>query len=344
MARRNTKWILLGALVVALALQAAVVFGATDRILFRHSAHQEALDDCDACHAAIRKDQGLFKMRPEKKTCAQCHDVEAKDQCGNCHTNAAHPSGWKREARQTNFLHSVHAAQLKNCRSCHAGDLDAKVVKKGDHAGCGKCHDQDIRDLLCAKCHRDFAAVGLKALNEFTHEGNFLKEHKDYARRSLRVCAQCHREAYCQDCHSRKAGLQPSLKYPEQVRRNFVHRGDVLTMHRLEAKTDDSACLKCHARSECRTCHERQNVAATVKQPAGRHPAGWVAKGGANFHGGAARRDIVSCATCHHGKGPGYCVDCHAASLGIDPHPRGWRDKVRGMNTNDRMCARCHKR
>ncbi len=328
---------------MALALQAAIVFGATDRIVFRHAAHQEALGDCHTCHTTLNTDQGLFKIRPTKKTCAECHDVDSKQQCGTCHTNSAHPSGWKREKRQSNFLHSTHAEQLNNCRNCHTGDLDARPVKKGDHTSCGKCHAKDIRDLLCARCHREFAAVGLMALNEFKHEDNFLKDHKTYAKRSLRTCTQCHREGYCQDCHARKAGLRPSLKYPEQVRRNFVHRGDVLTMHRLQAKTDDSGCLKCHARSECRTCHERRKVAATVKQPDERHPAGWLAKGSANFHGDQARRAIVSCATCHHGSGPGYCVDCHKASSGLNPHPKGWNDKVRGVDTNDRMCAKCHK-
>jgi hypothetical protein len=342
---RRTHFLTILAMFFALVLTGSVVraFGAADRILFSHRVHAAQGMTCDQCHAAIRADNSIYRQLPMKKDCAECHDV--KSNCAYCHTNPKAPKGWKKTERQVNFLHSQHKEALANCATCHGADLDKKPHQAGDHKSCGTCHDADLKGLLCAKCHRDLTQIGLNRLNRFSHAENYLREHGGAARQNERICAQCHREAFCSDCHSKKAGLKPSLKYPEAVKRSFIHRGDYLTLHRLDAKTDSGSCLKCHTRAECTACHDRSKVSggSEALHFLG-HPAGWMSKGGPNFHGDEARRDIVACATCHHAAGPGYCVNCHSVSAGISPHPKGWESRVRGLDTNNRMCAKCHNK
>lgn len=313
---------------------------APDHIIFSHRVHLESGSACPDCHADQLDDYRLTRSLPKKQQCAACHDVKAD--CQTCHTDPANPEQWKPEQRKTNFTHAVHRNSVEDCAFCHGTDLDAKPHQAGDHTRCGKCHAADIKAMLCAKCHRDLSFAVACDLAKFRHEVDFVDKHKIYTGRSLRVCGQCHRESYCNDCHSKKAGIKPSLKYPAQVSRSFIHRGDWVTVHRLEAKTDNSSCLKCHVRGECADCHERRRVSAVGDPLVGRHPAGWMAKGSPAFHGERARRDAMACSTCHHSAGPGYCVDCHKASLGLNPHPKGWEEKVNGLSTNDRMCAICH--
>jgi hypothetical protein len=326
--------------VLALLLIGGGVFAASDKIKFDHKAHLEEIDDCATCHKAALEDKGLYKVLPEMSVCAECHDVKDKESCDLCHTNEKSQSGWAKKQRATNFLHSGHKDEIADCTVCH-GDkakLDDKPHKAGNHESCGICHQaEDIDGLKCAKCHRDFWFAGQNKMSKYSHKDNFLKEHGEYATRSAKTCTQCHRESYCSDCHSKKSGLKPSIKYPESVGRNLIHRGDWMTLHRIEAKTDESSCLKCHARKDCSSCHTRSGVSGRSEDPLKRHPSGWV-----KDHGDEARKNILSCASCHEGQGPGYCVDCHKASSGNNPHPKGWEDKARGVHTDDRVCSKCH--
>jgi hypothetical protein len=205
------------------------------------------------------------------------------------------------------------------------------------------CHEEDISNMLCAKCHRDFSNAGLKKVSGFSHKNKFLTEHSGFANKHSRTCTQCHRESFCTDCHGKKSGIKPSIKYPESVKRNFIHRGDWETRHQLEVKADSSSCLKCHAQKECSSCHLAKGASGSANDPTARHGSGWMSKQSRNFHGDKARRNITECASCHSAKGPGYCVDCHKGSLGINPHPPGWESKVNGLSKNsDRMCKTCH--
>jgi hypothetical protein len=262
-----------------------------------------------------------------------------KSNCGYCHTNPTSPQGWGKVPRKGIFLHSTHKDSISDCKKCHLVTSETKPSISGNHKICGECHEEHIKDMMCAKCHYEMVFSGLNQLNQFKHADNFLAEHGAFAKRSVRICSQCHREQFCLDCHSKKAGLKVELKYPEAVKRNFIHRSDYLTLHQIEAKTDSSDCLKCHAASECAACHKKDRASPQAKSPFFGHPAGWMAKGAANFHGDEARRDIVACATCHHAKGPGYCIDCHNT---INPHPNGWENRASALDKSSKMCAKCH--
>ena len=311
---------------LALAIGAARADQAGGERAFLHRPHLAAGTSCADCHGAIPADRGLRRVLPDGSVCVNCHEQ---------------PLGFEtRRAglRAVNFVHSEHREHLGDCAACHE-DPDRRPARAGSHAVCGGCHahERDLPEMLCGKCHRDMTSAGLGALSRFTHRGNFLSEHGQYASRSIRTCSQCHREAFCTACHGRSADLRPSVVYPEAAGRSFIHRGDWITVHRIESRTDSARCLTCHARSECETCHARRGASTRSTPGAFRHPAGWMSR-----HGGEARADIVSCAACHERGQVGDCIACHRVSVGSNPHPPGWEDRAGRLSRSDRMCAICH--
>lgn len=325
-----------------IALSCVAVWAA-GRLAFHHGHHISQDIKCVDCHVGISEDKGIKRVLPKKESCNECHDKSDQYDCKTCESNPWRKKDRREEHRDSNFLHSMHKETLGKCVDCHT-ELDKRPQKPGNHKTCGKCHEQDIKNLLCAKCHRQMAKAGLNEMSRFKHENDFLKEHAAYANRSMRTCTQCHTEMFCTDCHSKKwTGQKMSIRYPESVKRNFIHRGDWITFHRAEAKTGDLTCLKCHARKDCSSCHERSNISGSSGKNFYKHPAGWLSKSNSNFHGDEARRNIISCASCHQKKGPGYCVDCHKASLGLNPHPKGF-GKTKVMRKSNRMCASCHSK
>ena len=289
--------------------------------------------ECTQCHEAYPKDNGVMTIPSLTKTCSQCHEKIA---------DMGFEQG-KPARRPINFSHAPHVEYGKKCVDCHKG-AEPGTIATAKHPQCTECHKDDFEGMLCAKCHYDFAAMGLKKLSSYKHANDFMSRHAEYARKSAQACVQCHSETFCLDCHSKHEGLKPSLKYPERVRANLIHRGDWITMHRIEAKVDSSSCLKCHVTAECNTCHASRGVSSSTKdfsKLAFSHPPGWATNTNSkDFHGKAAREDIVSCAGCHNRGGPGDCRTCHAASKGLNPHPKGWDPQGRSMS--DKMCAGCH--
>lgn len=338
MSKRTFYNALVVGLIVILGFSWAVMAkGKADSIIFSHAGHQEDAGECAICHGAISGDSGFSKIFPVKADCAACHDVEAS--CSTCHTNPdkiKKPVAKTENQRRVNFVHTEHKDALADCSVCHP-DPDKKFNRKSGHEACSKCHSEQIENLLCSLCHRELSYSGLSELAGFTHKDNFLAEHAVFAKRSTQTCTQCHSQAYCNGCHSRNQSIKPSLQFPEKVKASFIHRGDWITAHRIEAKVEDGRCLKCHSISECSKCHNRVGVSPAADDPSFKHEAGWI-----TIHGKKAREEITSCASCHQKNGPGRCTSCHAASAGINPHPDGFGGKLKGLTKSDRMCAQCH--
>ena len=120
----------------------------------------------------------------------------------------------------------------------------ASVVRK---------HPQEVKGLVnCGECHENqFGALNHKA-------DDFYRKHKHYAGSQRAVCASCHRESFCTDCHAYKEELKPSDRYKTSPERNLPHRGDYLSRHRIEGRINPASCAKCHGRQNnerCKTCH-----------------------------------------------------------------------------------------
>ena len=112
----------------------------------------------------------------------------------------------------------------------------------------------------CTDCHgTDQVKSTAKTFASFDHTPGFVKDHKFQATQDGQTCAACHAQAFCSDCHGGKIAMLPSVKLSDRPDREMPHRGNYLTMHRIDGKIDPTGCYKCHGRSNndtCRACHK----------------------------------------------------------------------------------------
>ena len=127
------------------------------------------------------------------------------------------------------------------------------VYACANSASVARKHPVEVKGLVnCAECHEDLYS----GLNH--RAGDFYRKHKLYAGGRKFVCAACHRESFCTDCHAYKEEIKPSDKYKDSPERNLPHRGDYLSRHRIEGRINPASCAKCHGRQNnerCKTCH-----------------------------------------------------------------------------------------
>lgn len=112
--------------------------------------------------------------------------------------------------------------------------------------------------VKCSECHDDQQRGTLKAFPSFDHSPAFVKNHRFYVSGDDRLCSSCHKQSFCTDCHTNKAEIKPSLKSGPRPDRAAPHRGNYLTIHKIEGKLDPASCYRCHGRTNnqrCLTCH-----------------------------------------------------------------------------------------
>ncbi len=111
----------------------------------------------------------------------------------------------------------------------------------------------------CAECHEDQQKGSMKAFNSFSHTPSFIKNHRFYAASDDRLCSTCHKSSFCNDCHTNKVEMKPSIRYGNRPDREFQHRGNYITLHKIEGKLDPASCYRCHGRANnerCVACHK----------------------------------------------------------------------------------------
>lgn len=116
------------------------------------------------------------------------------------------------------------------------------------------------QQVNCSECHDDQQKGTLKAIPSFSHTAAFIKSHRLYAANDDRLCALCHKSSFCSDCHTNKTEMKPSTKYGYRPDREMPHRGNYMTLHRIEGKLDPASCYRCHGRAnneQCNNCHKR---------------------------------------------------------------------------------------
>jgi hypothetical protein len=352
-ARNQTVYLTASALVLAAACS-VFVSPTRDTIVYSHRSHVQQGMTCDNCHGEINEDaEKEVKAIPGKPQCAECHDVKDKNKCRTCHTNPQKPAVWDRpESAHLYFSHEVHKKRVKGCDDCHkevsrSVEISAKHRALPQHTECNVCHRKDFDQGRCRLCHERLDLYPRKPETLYSHRDGFFQVHgKQAAAGGEEHCATCHDQSYCADCHARTLTVRPSLRWPEKVDRNFIHRGDWISRHALESRTGDPSCLKCHGRTFCSSCHERSGVgfyvnSRVLSEKRNQHPAGWQ-----TLHGREARRRITECASCHD-QGPlSNCAaaGCHRTG-GINPHPPGWHSPADGaQRTTNKMCSICHTR
>lgn len=322
-----------------------------DHIKAPHARHAAAKVDCLTCHETIYDANTLEgDFLPSEKVCLGCHR-EAKQQgkCDMCHTDVRKAGPWRTPLPALNVSHAAHLPRTKeDCHLCHTKFPEPiRTVGMGPKMdACLGCHEhrQDYDQGKCNKCHLDLSRFPLQPIADFSHSGNYVRNHKDDARSASARCQSCHDQSFCADCHAKTVPERIELILPERVEADFIHRGDYLGRHQVDAEAEPAMCRRCHGSSFCESCHRIQNLSPLSAYPRDPHPIGWAFPGSAQFHGTAARRDITSCAGCHDQGAKSICVDCHkVGGVGGNPHPAGWSDRhPREEISRNGMCLACH--
>ena len=349
-----------------------------------HDRHVKQLGlTCTECHsAAPRSHRSSDDLLPEGTRCDRCHgtdhdrlDAVSADPtqtlsaCVTCHVGYA-PADGKIVERvdlptpNLRFDHAIHHQRNIGCAQCHGsvGQLSqATRAQLPRMRGCLKCHGMPGPSRgeaagECTTCHvtrrgvlkTRFSAGTLVPppwLGGADHGPRWLERHKEVAGANSRLCASCHTEKECADCHDGR------------VRPRAIHPNDWLDQHATASRMASQRCTSCHReQSFCITCHARLGVAESAPLAAqasrGRfHPApeSWTnGPRGRAHHGWEARRNLEQCVSCHVERD---CVACHATAArggpGIghatNPHPPGFAGGCsRSFRRNPRACLVCH--
>jgi hypothetical protein len=334
-----------------------------DSLKFPLAPHAKWISACTVCHAEIDTQQvDATTRRALESACLKCHGAE-RSKCDFCHTDADSAGLFPDRERYLTFSHTDHLKRTKgDCSRCHgavheSGAAPAAADARDDHptaipghTQCFSCHQmKDLYEQLdCTTCHRGLFRFGLKPYEEFTHSVDFVRrEHGEFVRSPANraLCSQCHEPTFCSECHAEQPLLRPSERHPERVAADYIHKGDYVSTHPWDARTDPASCLRCHGRTSCEDCHTSRGISERGARQAGAtthfHGPGVLVRGSSDFHGSAARRDILSCASCHGEGASGNCVTCHAVgAFGGNPHPPGFKSRL--SRTGAPVCRLCH--
>lgn len=345
--QRSLVWALLVALAVAACLAACTK---QRDARFPHVAHLTGIRcggpgepdclTCNSCHSPSQRERA-HKL-PDAGLCARCHDDDLEQVAHVLEVVPPRPHG------DITFDHDLHLGMKEiegQCVRCHAG-----VVREGQAtippmSRCFTCHEHEAQwnRAECAPCHQRGDLENTLPVTFLAHDEHFLRRHRDEAMHDRALCASCHTQSECQACHDLTQKIPVERRFPERIERSFVHRGDFMTRHAIDAASEPAKCMSCHTERDCDSCHVERGVSGNALGARNPHPPGWVGNdvGASDFHGRHARRDIVACASCHE-QGPATnCIRCHkVGAYGGNPHPRGWQS-ARGRASS--MCRYCHE-
>lgn len=356
-------------------MRGGAVYPAQDIPLrFTHDQHLGLGLDCDACHAKAKDShKSADLLLPTGAACDGCHGAqhprtpETPARCSTCHTQLDDQNRLRASVRMPrpllHFDHAKHVGAGSSCRDCHdmKGVRLGSVLQLPSEASCLSCHDGFQAANACATCHpagadgrlmtraqddRALPALVPRGANAHgaAHDLAFVEDHTSIAKANPQLCASCHDDTFCTDCHG------------GSIRPMRIHAGDYLTLHAQDARGAISDCQSCHRQqSFCLGCHERVGFSDRaggefgVGGPLQFHPDGWSgAPGMPQAHAHAAQRNLSSCVSCHT---EDSCLACHAttqaAKPGLDVSPHG-PDFARSARCdalashNRRVCLRCH--
>lgn len=324
---------------------------------------------CDACHSTDHSDLG--KVTPGD---------DEPGKCGFCHTGYQPQDGNrvpKLELPRANmvFTHKKHLARNIRCGQCHGAVEELEQATRDQlprMSGCFHCHQRDDAasqgdaKSACTTCHlkelgegppRVSEAPGLAGgrirtvfasgilqpprwLENAQHTPDFLQRHRLVAAADSQLCANCHKEDYCTDCHDGR------------VRPRSIHPSDYISMHPVEARMAMQRCTSCHEeQSFCLTCHMRVGVSMDsptgVRDSARFHPPKVIwsdAPRQPGHHSFEAERNLNACVSCHTERD---CVTCHGGGGiggGFNPHRANFQAGCGAQfRRNPRPCLVCHE-
>lgn len=345
------------------------------RVRFSHRVHLSEGMQCVQCHTRITSSKvSAQNDLPTGEACDACHGdqhpqrAETSRHCADCHTHVEEQRVTATSSISAPTLEFSHAAHLDRgaaCSDCH-GDFSevglATIRHLPREADCMSCHDGKQASQRCSTCHpsgsdgRLLTAIGDDPVADALiprgssawgaeHDLAFVQDHAGIAKANPELCATCHDESSCQDCH---AGPIRPLR---------LHAADYVNGHAVDARAATQDCSSCHSlQVDCRGCHTRIGVSDSddegqfgVGSSLRFHPDDWAGPPGSlQGHAMAAQRNIATCTSCH---GEDTCLACHAtteaASPGLDvsPHGPGFANSKRCTTLeahNHRVCLKCH--
>lgn len=336
------------------------------RVFFHHDRHAPYVPECGACHrygdeeaipgAEVRAPDFA---RPEEVDCLACHPFERLDPidrgdgpdpeaCGLCHPvddrgRVALPAVLPR-FRSLAFDHRRHErVSGAPCAACH----DLRQIDSGNPPGmptclpchpgaldgdCGRCHLHDGRGRLRTTLPRGKVLVPPAWMGTLAHVPGFDATHGPAARARRTVCARCHEDTFCQGCH---LGTAAESRF---------HPAGWTSVHGPASRTSDLECETCHrAQDRCLGCHrlagaamDSPEIGRGVPRGASFHGPLWNAD--RTLHAREARRNLMSCVSCHAERD---CLSCH--QVGFDPHGRNFGSRCRRLaEVSPETCTRCH--
>lgn len=315
---------------------------------FEHRAHVLEGIPCTDCHVMrLAGDEGPLHA-PSTLVCVGCHEKPHDPRpCGACHGLEENRRRAEDSKRHMRFAHVDHLdAHVGNCARCHTEVSRDDVPLLPKMSACFACHEHreewDARS--CDPCHVDMAAELSRPESHVIHDVDFVRRHGGEAVAAADLCATCHSERSCAQCHAVNTPMLPRQFGFDDRLQAGLHRAGFRSRHALEARGAPGLCVTCHTESSCNGCHAEVGVGADGLRNDNPHPPGWVGlpgRGG-NAHGPAARRDPVQCASCHGGAGEMLCVGCHkVGGVGGSPHPPGYES--RRDPATELPCRLCHE-
>ena len=123
-------------------------------------------------------------------------------------------------------------------------------------------HPEDIAEMLgrrqiCTDCHTTESDTIV--YERYNHTPYFTDNHGPQARLGVKVCAMCHQQSFCNECHATYVELKPSIKDQTGNRKKMIHRGDYLSRHQIDGRINPVPCFRCHGNPRssktCVRCH-----------------------------------------------------------------------------------------
>jgi hypothetical protein len=249
------------------------------------------------------------------------------------------------QAKQhSTFSHARHIAISPGCTRCHDSVLLSDGPLRPTMATCLGCHhhSEQWAARSCLPCHKDLEGEHTRPQSHLVHGADFMQHHGTAAASARDLCSSCHSESACAACHGVTVPALPSTWHFDEPRRPDMHAAGFLARHSIEARIDPATCTSCHRdQSDCQDCHRARGLLAITPGGGSPHPPDWLTGDGTGSrHGVEARRNPVSCASCHGGAGESLCVGCHrVGGPGGNPHPPGFHSN---KPIGELPCRLCH--
>jgi predicted CXXCH cytochrome family protein len=281
--------------------------------LLHHAPSGEALncefchvrEQCAACHVNARSVPAITRL-PASPASLRLPPIEAH-----------HPRPESHERADFATNHG-NVAKTESCATCHTRE------------SCMNCHTGRLPDEVAAltpASQSSTQGVTIQRAVPITHAApGFVTDHGNLAATDPAECSTCHTRQSCEQCH-------------DSPDRAAFHPPDFMLSHSAAAYTGRLECSNCHdPRIFCRDCHAQGGqtssgrLASSVFHDA--EPL-WLLR-----HGGAARRGLEACASCHTQRD---CLQCHSTlgAFKVSPHTRDF-DARRAQQRNPIICKACH--